>query len=138
RPSAGELGKCGSQRWVCGEVSDMHQLSCFEQSCKMVLRPRMNHGLVLSLIPECDWSTVHCDDAKIIALVQHQRPTGGFAKTSRVLQHGLEHRLQLARRTRNDLKYLSGGRLLLQRLAQFVQQPRVLDGDDGLGGEALH
>ena len=25
--------------------------------------------------------------------------------------------------------------LLLQRLPQFVEQPRVLDGDDGLGGE---
>ena len=40
----------------------------------------------------------------------------------------------------------SAGRgLLLQRLgeivgalAQFVEQPRVLDGDDGLGGEVLH
>ena len=23
-------------------------------------------------------------------------------------------------------------------LAQFVEQPRILDGDDGLGGEILH
>ena len=28
-------------------------------------------------------------------------------------------------------------RLLLQRLAQFVQQPRVLDGDDGLAREVF-
>ena len=45
----------------------------------------------------------------------------------------------------DDLQHLGGRRLLLQRfrevvgaLAQFVEQPRVLDGDDGLGGEILH
>src|SRR5262249_44199383 len=31
-----------------------------------------------------------------------------------------------------------GGRLLLQRFAQLVEQSRVLDGDDGLGGEVLY
>ena len=43
------------------------------------------------------------------------------------------------------LQHLAGRGLLLQRLgqivgalAQFVEQPRVLDGDDGLGGEVLH
>src|SRR5262249_5819267 len=28
--------------------------------------------------------------------------------------------------------------LLLQRLPQFIEQPRILDGDDGLGGEVRH
>ncbi len=36
------------------------------------------------------------------------------------------------------LQHLRRGGLLLQRLPQFVEQPRVLDGDDGLGGEILH
>ena len=42
----------------------------------------------------------------------------------------------------DDLEHISSRGLLLERLgqivgalAQFVQQPRVLDGDDGLGGE---
>ena len=44
---------------------------------------------------------------------------------------------------RDDLQHLRGRGLLLQRLArsscaaQLVEQPRVLDGDDGLGGEVL-
>jgi hypothetical protein len=29
-------------------------------------------------------------------------------------------------------------RLLLQRLSQFIKQPRILDGDDSLGGKVLH
>ena len=62
-----------------------------------------------------------------------------------------EHRLKIAGRTADNLEHLRGGRLLLQRfcevgrafakvvgaLAQFVEQPRVLDGDDGLRGEIL-
>ena len=38
-------------------------------------------------------------------------------------------------RARDDAQHLRGGRLLLQRFAQLVEQPRVFDGDDGLGGE---
>ena len=61
-----------------------------------------------------------------------------------ILQHGLEHRLQIARRAGDDLQHLAGRGLLLQRLgqivgalAQLVEQPRVLDGDHGLGGESF-
>ena len=36
------------------------------------------------------------------------------------------------------LQHLRGRGLLLQRFAQLVEQARVLDGDDGLGGEVLH
>ena len=35
------------------------------------------------------------------------------------------------------LQHLRGCGLLLQRLPQFVEQPRVLDGDDRLRGEVL-
>ena len=66
----------------------------------------------------------------------------GLADPRRILQHGLEHRLQLARRALNDAQHVRRRRLLLQRfgeivgaLAQFVEQPRILDGDDGLGGK---
>jgi hypothetical protein len=47
----------------------------------------------------------------------------------------VKDRRKLARRAGNDAEHLSGGGLLLQRFAQFVEQPGVLDGDDGLVGE---
>ena len=56
------------------------------------------------------------------------------ADSTSVLQHGL----QIEGRAADDLEHVGGGGLLLQRLPQFVEQPRVLDGDDGLGGEVLH
>src|SRR5215467_10094646 len=68
-----------------------------------------------------------------------------LAKTRSVCKHGVKYRGELARRTRYDTQHLRGRRLLLQGLAQvgrplsqFVQQPCVLDGDDGLVGEILN
>ena len=49
----------------------------------------------------------------------------------------IEHRLQIEGRAADDLEHVGGGGLLLQRFAQLVEQPRVLDGDDGLVGEVL-
>jgi hypothetical protein len=53
-----------------------------------------------------------------------------------VLQHGAEHRLQSVRRARHDTQHVGGGGLLRKRFAQLVEQSGILDGDDGLNGEA--
>src|SRR6516225_2738608 len=37
--------------------------------------------------------------------------------------------------TTDDFQHVGCGRLLLKRVAQLIEQPRVLDGDDGLSGE---
>ena len=79
---------------------------------------------------------VACRPPKVRALAPKQE--GGFrlAQPSSRLHQCVEHCLQIERRTADDLEHVGGGRLLLKRFAQFVEQPRVLDGDDGLGGEA--
>ena len=53
------------------------------------------------------------------------------------LNQRIEHRLQIEGRAADDFEHVGGGGLLLQRFAQLVEQPRVLDGDDGLAGEIL-
>ena len=50
---------------------------------------------------------------------------------------GLEHRLRVRRRAGDDLEDIGGRRLPFQRLAGLIEQPRVLDGDRRLIGEAL-
>jgi hypothetical protein len=60
------------------------------------------------------------------------------AKVRRRLDQSVEHCLQIEGRAADDLEHVGGGGLLLQRFAQFVEQPRVFDGDDGLGGEVLN
>ena len=68
----------------------------------------------------------------------------GAAEPRRRLDQRIEHRPQVEGRAADDLEHVRGRGLLLQRfaeivgaLAQFVEQPRVLDGDDGLRGEIL-
>ena len=58
-----------------------------------------------------------------------------FADAHGVLQHRREYRIEIAWRRADDAQHVGGSRLLLQRLAQFAEQPRVLDGDNGLCGE---
>jgi hypothetical protein len=81
-------------------------------------------------------------EAKHVAIPGIDISKLGVADANGLLQHGLEHGLQIARRTADDLEHLRRGRLLLQRfreldgaLTQLVEQPRILDGDDGLIGE---
>src|SRR6516225_2243411 len=69
-------------------------------------------------------------------------PEIGVADADRVLQDGRENRLKIARRTADNSEHVRRRRLLLQSLcevrgapAQFVEQPRTLDGDDGLRRE---
>src|SRR5215475_10881648 len=60
-----------------------------------------------------------------------------LAQPRRRLDQRIEHRLQVKGRAADDLEHVGGGGLLLQRFAQLVEQARVLDGDDRLGGKIL-
>ena len=78
------------------------------------------------------------NSAKCITFGSKQYAEFRLAKTRRILQHRPEHQFQLAGRTADNLEHVGGGGLLLERFAQLAEQPRVLDGDDGLGGEVRH
>src|SRR4030095_14807711 len=60
-----------------------------------------------------------------------------FAERGRTLENRFEHGSDVRRRTRDNAQNLAGRRLLLQRLLRLIEQPHVLDGDDGLVGEGL-
>ena len=60
------------------------------------------------------------------------------------LDDGVEDRLHVRRRAADDAEHLGRRGLMLQSLAQFriallefLEQPHVLDGDDGLVGESF-
>jgi hypothetical protein len=50
----------------------------------------------------------------------------------------LKYGLQIERGATDNFENVGGCSLLLEGFTQFVEQPRVLDGDDGLGGKILH
>jgi len=55
----------------------------------------------------------------------------------RLFQDRIEHRREIAGRGIDDLQYLGGRGLLLQRLARLGQEPSVLHRDDRLRREIL-
>ena len=78
---------------------------------------------------------VHRHRAKVVPFPQKQITQFSFADAGSVLQHRVEHWLQVARRAADRLEHVGSGSLLLQGFTQLVQQPRVVDGDHRLVGE---
>src|SRR5215469_12987456 len=60
-----------------------------------------------------------------------------FTQLGRGLDQRIEHNLEIEGRPTDDLKDVGGRGLLLERFTQLIEQPRVLDCDDSLGGEIL-
>src|SRR5258705_9964600 len=95
-------------------------------------------------LPELWGGAEECSDAKDLAVESIDVAVGGSAELRGVLDEGIQHRLEIERRTTNHLEDLSGRRLLLERLGQiaiprlqFSEQPDVLDGDNRLICESL-
>src|SRR5262245_20095282 len=61
-----------------------------------------------------------------------------LTQAGRRLDERIEHRLQIERRAADDLEHVGGGGLLLEGFAQLVEQPRILDRNDGLFREIAH
>src|SRR5215470_7182459 len=59
------------------------------------------------------------------------------AQPDRTFYDGLKDRLEVRRRSAYDSQDLSRGRLPLERIFRLVEQPHILDGDDGLVSEGL-
>ena len=70
------------------------------------------------------------DDARDGRGMASRQPLGAFSD-------GLEHRLHVGGRAGDDPQDFGGRGLPLQRLLAFLEQACVLDGNDGLVGEAL-
>ena len=89
------------------------------------------------------WSVMGAIMQVVLNFEQHCGVVG-VAEPASTLDNRSKCRPNVGRRRSDHLKHVGGGRLLLQSftqivgaLADHVEQPRVLDGDDGLVGEGL-
>src|SRR5262249_27307608 len=99
---------------------------------------------VLEVLKQAGRESVVRDMIVARALLSGNPRCVGLAQARCRLDQGIEYGLKLERRPADHLKHVGGGGLLLQRfaeisgaLAQFGEQARVLDGDDGLGGKVV-
>src|SRR6516162_1728965 len=122
-------------RQIFRRVCDMNELLCLSKASQRCLRVKMEDLLGLSHLGKVRRHAVQRDSAEAVAFGAPQEAQLRLADARRIGEHCLKHRRQLPRRTTDDSQYFRCRGLLLQRLPQFVQQSRVLDGDDGLGGE---
>src|SRR5262245_31347587 len=102
---------------------------------------RSSTGPLWSFLPELGEFCRHaeqCGRAYGIILDPKQHAKVGVANAHCFFQHRLKYWVQLARRRANDLKHIGRSGLLLERLAQFIEQPCILDGNDSLSGKILH
>ena len=75
--------------------------------------------------------------SQVFPVIKVQRAIGGRTQPHRLFEDRVEHRCEVAGRGIDDLQDLGGRGLLLQRLARFGQQPRILDRDHRLVGKGL-
>src|SRR5215471_17219446 len=73
-----------------------------------------------------------------VAILARYADHVGLAEPRCRFPKGIENRLQVKGRAADNLEHVGGGSLLLQRLAQFVEQPGVLDGDNRLACKTLN
>ena len=84
-------------------------------------------------------------DTEVCTLPQEYCRVFGDAQAARNRRNDVEHRLQIELRTTDNAQHLACCCLIFERLLQLafagllgLEQPRVLDGDDGLVGKCLY
>src|SRR5262245_64144457 len=96
------------------DVRYLNRLLCHQRATERSTWRRSNYWIPSPLLDIWLWRTMHCNSPKGISFASIQNAELGLADASRILQHRLEHRLQLARRTANDAQHLRRRSLLLQ------------------------
>ncbi len=123
------------------DVGNVNNLPRVGDTPERKLRARVNDRFTTPLF-DMRRRSMQRDGPKPPALAKPHDAEFCLADARGILQHCLEHRLQLTRRTGDDAQHLGRRGLLLQRLAQIVcalpqlvKQAGILYGDHGLGGE---
>src|SRR5262245_43527628 len=81
------------------------------------------------------WRIISNNTPQQLAIEAEDKSPIGSTKPYCTFGNGFEDRLQIERRPTDDLEHIGSGDLLLERFTQFVEQPGVLDGDDGLSSK---
>ena len=82
--------------------------------------------------------TCRTDDTEDIALDAPEVDVGGIEHPRRCFSNRVECALTVLGGAGNDTEDVGSRGLAIEALAQLIEQPRVLDGDHGLGGEILY
>ena len=123
-------------------IDDVLRLMCCNDVLQRIVRSEMQQRIAPPQLDPLRYVAVHRRNPECGAVVEQQIAEFRFADAGRILQHRLEHRLQLAGRRTDDAQHVRRRGLLFERFGELaralllgLEQPHVLQGDDGLVGE---
>ena len=137
------------ERWVACDIGligagidGMLRLVRSNDALQRIFRPEMEDRIASPQLDPFRHVAVHRRNPESGAVVEQQIAELCFADAGRILQHRLEHRLQLAGRRTDDAQHVRRRRLLFERFGELaralllrLEQPHVLERDDRLVGE---
>ena len=124
--------------FVQPQIGNLQSLFGRRDARQRVVRRRGKQRLAAACLGEFRRRVVQRHRAERSAFVQRHDAEFRIADPRGIFEHGRKDRFQFARRRADDAQDVRRRRLLLQRLPQFAEQPRVLDGDHRLRGKIPH
>src|SRR6516162_9378986 len=122
----------------CRHVQNVARLPRINDTINVRCYPAPKDRCVFAKFLKFRRCVMHCDALVCITFAKQHVAKCRLANAGRVLQHSVEYRCKVTGRAADNAQHFRRRRLLLQRLPQLIEQPRVLDGDDGLGSEVLY
>ena len=119
---------------VCEDIGDLHGLALLKDAAHHAAAPCLHADALVEFDPIRRITTI-CHVAITRAVVARYPRHVGLAQVRGGFGQRIKHCLQVEGGAADDLEHLGSGGLLLQRFPQLVEQPRVLDGNHGLGGK---
>jgi len=122
--------------WVRLDVDDLYR-AAFKEGPAHRRSSAGVDGCALPQLQKFGWQIMSGHCMARIAIITENHSSVRATEPDGRSQERIKYHLQIERRSADDLKHIGRSGLLLQGFAQFIQQPRVLNGDDGLGSICL-
>jgi hypothetical protein len=128
----------GNREFAVGErVANVFRLAG-EQDSRRQGRPARDRRVLGHISPDRGVPALgHRPISEDVPIANADRPARAADQRHCGSHQRIEHSLQIERRAADDFQHVGGRGLLLQGLLRFVEEPDIVDGDDGLIGESL-
>src|SRR5262249_23896424 len=124
---------------VLAQIVDVECFAGADRASHWKIRTWIDDVTQLELFTICSWGPVRCRNLEPTIFAQPQISEFGAANSRRIFKDRLKNRLKLPGRPRHHLQNFRSCGVLLERLAEIVcslaklvEQPRVLNGNNGL------
>src|SRR5262245_36374662 len=101
--------------WTLSDIVDLNHLLSNRRTAKGGFGMRTNQRVAPPIFDQCGRRVIQADGSKLVSLAESQASESSAAQVCRVCQNRIENRLQISRRTADDLEHLRRRGLLLQR-----------------------